>query len=58
MQDTFITTGTEKGDRPGRATAILLGLAALPILIGVQLILAFLSYDMASTPRVTLHRRL
>jgi glycosyltransferase involved in cell wall biosynthesis len=33
-------------------------LAALPILIGVQLILAFLSYDMANTPRVTLHRRL
>jgi hypothetical protein len=33
-------------------------LAALPILIGVQLILAFLSYDMASTPSVTLHKRL
>ncbi len=37
VQDTFITTGTEKGDRPGRATAILLGLAALPILFGVVL---------------------
>jgi glycosyltransferase involved in cell wall biosynthesis len=33
-------------------------LAALPILIGVQLILAFLSYDMANTPTVTLHKRL
>jgi hypothetical protein len=33
-------------------------LAALAILIGVQLILAFLIYDMSSTPRVTLHRRL
>jgi hypothetical protein len=33
-------------------------LAALPILIGVQLILAFLSYDMANTPNVTLHKRL
>ena len=35
MQDTFITTGTRKGGRPGRATAILLGLAALPILIAL-----------------------
>ena len=33
-------------------------LAALPILIGVQLVLAFVSYDMASTPRTSLHRRL
>ncbi len=33
-------------------------LAALPILIGVQLILAFLSYDMSSTPRNALHPRL
>jgi hypothetical protein len=33
-------------------------LAALPILIGVQLILAFLSFDMSSTPRTALHPRL
>jgi glycosyltransferase involved in cell wall biosynthesis len=33
-------------------------LAALPILIGVQLVLAFLSYDMANTPRDALHPRL
>ena len=33
-------------------------LAALPILIGVQLLLAFLSYDMSSTPRSALHPRL
>ena len=33
-------------------------LAALPILIGVQLVLGFLAYDMASTPRSALHRRL
>jgi hypothetical protein len=33
-------------------------LAALPIRIGVQLVLAFLSYDMASTPRDALHPRL
>lgn len=33
-------------------------LAALPIMIGVQLVLAFVNYDMASTPRTSLHRRL
>ena len=33
-------------------------LAALPILIGVQLVLAFLSFDMSSTPRTALHPRL
>ena len=33
-------------------------LASLPIIVGVQLILAFLGYDMASSPRVPLHKRL
>ena len=33
-------------------------LAALPVLIGVQLLLAFLNYDMQSQPRAPLHRRL
>jgi glycosyltransferase involved in cell wall biosynthesis len=33
-------------------------IAALPIIVGVQLLLAFLGYDMASTPRVPLQRRL
>lgn len=33
-------------------------LASLPIIVGVQLLLAFLGTDMASTPRVTLHKRL
>jgi hypothetical protein len=33
-------------------------LAALPVLIGVQLLLAFLSDDMQSQPHAPLHRRL
>jgi dolichol-phosphate mannosyltransferase len=33
-------------------------LAALPVLLGVQLLLGFLSYDMHSTPRQVIHRRL
>jgi dolichol-phosphate mannosyltransferase len=33
-------------------------LAALPTLIGIQLILAFLSYDTGNTPRHPIHRRL
>jgi len=33
-------------------------LAALPFLVGVQLILAFLSYDLTNVPRDVLHRRL
>jgi len=33
-------------------------LAALPVIIGVQLLLAFLSYDMQNVPQTPLHRRL
>lgn len=33
-------------------------LAALPILLGVQLVLGFLSYDMQNAPRLVIHRRL
>ena len=40
------------------ATSGTVMLAALPVLIGVQLLLAFLSYDMQSQPRTPLHRRL
>lgn len=40
------------------ATAGTVMLAALPVLIGVQLLLAFLSYDLQSEPRSVLHRRL
>jgi glycosyltransferase involved in cell wall biosynthesis len=32
--------------------------AALPLLVGVQLVLAFLSYDLQNVPRDVLHRRL
>ena len=40
------------------ATAGTVMMAALPIIIGFQLLLAFLNYDIASTPRATLHLRL
>jgi glycosyltransferase involved in cell wall biosynthesis len=33
-------------------------LAALPVIVGVQLVLAFLSYDLTNVPRDVLHRRL
>ena len=33
-------------------------LAALPLLVGIQLILAFLSYDLQNVPRDVLHKRL
>jgi uncharacterized membrane protein len=33
-------------------------LASLPIIVGVQLLLAFLGFDMQSVPRVVLHKRL
>jgi hypothetical protein len=32
--------------------------AALPVIVGVQLVLAFLSYDLQNVPREILHRRL
>jgi dolichol-phosphate mannosyltransferase len=32
--------------------------SALPVLVGIQLLLSFLSFDMASTPRVPMSRRL
>ena len=33
-------------------------LAALPVIVGVQLVLAFLNYDLGNVPRDPLHRRL
>jgi glycosyltransferase involved in cell wall biosynthesis len=33
-------------------------LAALPVIVGMQLLLAFLSYDLSNVPRDVLHRRL
>jgi glycosyltransferase involved in cell wall biosynthesis len=40
------------------ATSGTVMLAALPLLVGIQLVLAFLSYDLANVPREVLHRRL
>jgi len=40
------------------ATSGTVMLAALPVLVGIQLVLAFLSYDLQNVPRDVLHRRL
>lgn len=40
------------------ASAGQVAMASLPIIVGTQLVLAFLTHDMASTPRVPVHRRL
>jgi len=40
------------------ATSGTVMLAALPLLVGIQLVLAFLSYDLSNVPREVLHRRL
>lgn len=48
-----------EGSRAGTpATSGTVMLAALPLLVGIQLILAFLSYDLANVPREVLHRKL
>jgi len=47
------------GSRAGvTSTSGTVMLAALPVLLGVQLLLGFLAYDMQSQPRNVLHRRL
>lgn len=43
-------------DEPASAGTVML--AALPIIVGMQLFLAFLNYDIQSVPRTTLHLRL
>ncbi len=43
-------------DTPATSGTVML--AALPVLIGMQLVLAFLSYDLQNVPRDVLHRRL
>lgn len=43
-------------DAPATAGTVMI--AALPIIVGVQLILAFLSFDIQSVPSAALHRRL
>ncbi|MEE2673858.1 MAG: glycosyltransferase family 2 protein [Myxococcota bacterium] len=40
------------------ATSGTVMIAALPVIVGVQLILAFLNYDLQNVPREILHRRL
>lgn len=40
------------------ATSGTVMLAALPVLLGLQLLIAFLSYDLQNVPRTVLHRRL
>jgi glycosyltransferase involved in cell wall biosynthesis len=40
------------------ATSGTVMVAALPVIVGVQLVLAFLSYDLQNVPREILHRRL
>jgi hypothetical protein len=44
------------GDALASAGTVML--AALPIIVGTQLLLAFLNYDIQSVPRSTLHLRL
>lgn len=52
------TRWLEGSARGVTASAGTVMLAALPVLIGIQLLLAFLSYDTANVPREVLHRRL
>ncbi len=47
--------GTLTGSLSSSGTVML---AALPVIVGVQLILAFLSYDLQNVPTQALHRRL
>jgi glycosyltransferase involved in cell wall biosynthesis len=50
--------GVTSWGRDVPATSGTVMLAALPVLVGIQLLLAFLSYDMGNVPRDVLHRRL
>jgi dolichol-phosphate mannosyltransferase len=53
-----VTYGLANWGRNVPATAGTVMMAALPILVGVQLLLAFLNYDIRSVPRIPLHPRL
>jgi len=48
--------GSFQSDIPVTAGTVML--AALPVLIGVQLLLSFLNYDVRNVPRIPLHQRL
>jgi glycosyltransferase involved in cell wall biosynthesis len=53
-----VVFGLANWNSRGPATAGTVMLAALPIIVGTQLILAFLNYDIQSVPRSTLHVRM
>jgi dolichol-phosphate mannosyltransferase len=53
-----VVFGLANWNSRGPATAGTVMLAALPIILGSQLILAFLNYDIQSVPRSTLHVRM
>jgi glycosyltransferase involved in cell wall biosynthesis len=53
-----ITRWIEGSQANTPATSGTVMLAALPILVGIQLVLAFLSYDLSNVPRDPLHPRL
>lgn len=53
-----IVFGLANWSSHGPATAGTVMVAALPIIIGTQLLLAFLNYDIQAVPRSTLHVRL
>jgi len=48
-------SGLESGDAAPAGTVML---SALPVILGVQLILAFIGHDIASVPNRTVHKRL
>ncbi|MFP4361877.1 MAG: glycosyltransferase family 2 protein [Alphaproteobacteria bacterium] len=54
-----LTFGTlHWGTQEGGASAGTVMLAGLPVMLGVQLLLAFIAHDVQSTPQVSLHPRL
>jgi len=53
-----VTRWVEGSLRDTPATSGTVMLAALPVLVGIQLVIAFLSYDLQNVPREVLHRRL
>jgi dolichol-phosphate mannosyltransferase len=53
-----ISAWIEGAARSQPATSGTVMLAALPVIVGIQLVLAFFGYDMENVPRDVLHRRL
>jgi len=53
-----VTRWVEGHERNVAQTSGTVMLAALPVIVGMQLLLAFLSYDLSNVPRDVLHRRL